>query len=135
MLMWFAASAWPSYVELPRWVLHAAYGLAMLGAVTCLAGVMAFKKAKTTVNPVTLNAASSMVTTGVYRLSRNPMYVGFALVLVAWSVCLASLIAALFLPLFIAYLCRFQIQPEERAMRAKFGLHYIEYAEQVRRWL
>ncbi|MDR9437787.1 MAG: isoprenylcysteine carboxylmethyltransferase family protein, partial [Thiohalophilus sp.] len=70
-----------------------------------------------------------------YRYTRNPMYLGFLLMLVAWGLFLGSVFAALLLPLFIIYMNRFQILPEERHMRALFGEAYLHYMSQVRRWL
>ena len=100
-----------------------------------LAGVVAFRQARTTVDPTRPDAASALVAAGVYRVSRNPMYVGFAFALAAWAVWLGNGVAALVLPLFVLYLNRFQIVPEERALRARFGASYEVYTRSVRRWL
>lgn len=79
--------------------------------------------------------ASALVTGSVYRLSRNPMYVGLALLLAAWAVYLSMLWPFLGPVLFVLYMNRFQIGPEERVMRGKFGEDYAAYAARVRRWL
>lgn len=76
-----------------------------------------------------------MVTSGVYRVSRNPMYLGFLLALAWWVVFLSHLLAFALLPLFMWYMNRFQIVPEERALAAKFGSEFTEYSRAVRRWL
>jgi len=76
-----------------------------------------------------------MVTSGIYRLSRNPMYVGILLMLAAWAVYLANILSASWLPLFVGYMNRFQITPEENALLAKFGGAYASYLKTVRRWL
>jgi protein-S-isoprenylcysteine O-methyltransferase Ste14 len=76
-----------------------------------------------------------MVTTGIYRFSRNPMYVGFALVLVGWACFVANLVAMLLVLAFVVYLNRFQIEPEERVLSARFGDEYRTYLRAVRRWL
>lgn len=112
-----------------------AVALAGSGGAMALAGVVAFRVKRTTVNPLTPAAASTMVTSGVYRLSRNPMYVGFFLALVGWAVYLSHVGAALLLPVFVAYMTRYQIKPEERALLARFGTEYAEYRSRVRRWL
>lgn len=109
--------------------------LAGFGVAMTLSGVVAFRVRRTTVNPLTPGAASAMVTSGVYRISRNPMYVGFFLALVGWAVYLSHIGAALLLPVFVAYMTRYQIKPEERALLARFGAEYAEYQSQVRRWL
>lgn len=113
----------------------AALGLALSGAAVALAGVFSFRANKTTVNPLTPTASSTVVSTGVYRFSRNPMYLGFLLALTGWAVYLSNAFAVLLLPAFVAYMNRFQIKPEERALLAKFGPRFAEYMAAVRRWL
>jgi protein-S-isoprenylcysteine O-methyltransferase Ste14 len=112
-----------------------ALGLVALGAALAVAGVIAFRKQHTTVNPLTPHASSSVVSSGVYRMSRNPMYLGFLLALAGWAVYLSNAGAALFLPVFVAFMTRFQIKPEERALLAKFGPEFERYRSRVRRWL
>ena len=109
--------------------------LALSGVWVALAGVQAFRRHKTTVNPLTPEQSSALVATGVYRISRNPMYLGFLLVLSGWAVFLAHALAALLLPLFILYMNRFQIQPEEQALTLRFGPAFRAYCQSVRRWL
>lgn len=113
----------------------AAVVLALVGVAVTTAGVLAFRARRTTVNPLTPGAASTVVSTGVYRLSRNPMYVGFLLLLVGWAVYLSNALAALLVPAFVAYMNRFQIEPEERALLAKFGPRFSDYMAAVRRWV
>lgn len=107
----------------------------LAGALIAFAGVIAFRRHKTTVNPLKPEQSSSLVDTGVYRFSRNPMYLGFLFALVGWCIYLANGAAALLLPAFLAYMNRFQIQPEERALSVRFGSQYIVYSKSVRRWL
>jgi protein-S-isoprenylcysteine O-methyltransferase Ste14 len=109
--------------------------LAGLGALIALAGVRAFRAHGTTVNPLTPEATTSVVDTGIYRYTRNPMYLGFFLALGAWSVLLMHPAALLALPAFIAYLNAFQIQAEERTLTTLFGESYVTYQTKVRRWL
>jgi protein-S-isoprenylcysteine O-methyltransferase Ste14 len=98
-------------------------------------GLLAFRRARTTVNPLRPGKASALVATGVYRITRNPMYVGMALLLCGWAAMLGSL-AALAGPLvFVLFITRFQIVPEERVLSAKFGEDYTRFCQQVRRWL
>jgi protein-S-isoprenylcysteine O-methyltransferase Ste14 len=78
--------------------------------------------------------ASSLVVTGIYRHTRNPMYLGGLVMLSGWALFLATLSACLFLPLFVAYLTRFQIIPEEKVLRARFGTEFDDYVKRVRRW-
>jgi protein-S-isoprenylcysteine O-methyltransferase Ste14 len=105
------------------------------GILFCFAGVISFRQAKTTVNPLKPDSASSLVDTGIYRVTRNPMYVGFALGLLAWSFYLASPWSLAGVVVFILYMNRFQIGPEERALHSLFSDEYYRYQARVRRWL
>jgi protein-S-isoprenylcysteine O-methyltransferase Ste14 len=120
--------------ELPaRGVLAACVALA--GVSTALAGIAAFRRAGTTVNPLRPEKASSLVTSGIYKMTRNPMYLGLLLVLVAWALFLSNALAVLILPAFILYMNHFQIGPEEAALTSAFGSAFMEYKSRVRRWL
>ncbi len=111
-------------------------GLFLIDALfCCLAGVYCFRRAHTTVDPLHPDKASRLVTGGIYRVSRNPMYLGFAILLLAWAVFLASPWRLLGVPAFMAFITRFQIRPEERALETLFGEEYRDYQAQVRRWL
>ena len=133
--MWFAAMQLPSLAFTLPWRHGLAVTISGVGILFLLAGIYAFQKAKTTLNPTKPTATSSIVASGVYRVSRNPMYVGFLLVLTGWAIFLSHPLPFLFLPVFVAYMNRFQISPEERALSAKFGEEYDTYKQSVRRWL
>lgn len=109
--------------------------LVCLGLGISIAGVLAFRRAKTTVNPVKASLTSSLVIRGVYRCTRNPMYAGFLLILLAWAVFLANPITVLWVFLFVLYITRFQIIPEERVLVSLFGAEYEAYKGRVRRWV
>lgn len=94
-----------------------------------------FFRAKTTVNPLRPENSSSLVVQGMYRLTRNPMYLGMLLVLTGVAFLLGSLSPFLVLPVFIAAINYLQIFPEERALTELFGASYLEYRQSVRRWL
>ena len=106
-----------------------------LGVLSVVQGARTFWRNETTIDPVALGRASTLVTGGVFRLSRNPMYVGFAAALVGWAVCLAAPWSLLGPVAFVLFTDRFQIVPEERVMRAKFGRAYDEYRAKVRPWV
>src|SRR4051795_9236743 len=126
-LMWFAASATPAlYVRFPASFLSSA-SLALLGAVICLSGVVSFRRAKTTVNPMRPDSTSSLVVSGIYKYTRNPMYLGFLLVLLGFAIFLSNLAAFTLLPAFVVYMNHFQIRPEERALGSLFGREYQSY--------
>ncbi|AAY91672.1 isoprenylcysteine carboxylmethyltransferase family protein [Pseudomonas protegens] len=109
--------------------------LVMAGLLFVLAGGLAFRRAKTTVNPLKPASASALVTSGIYQYTRNPMYVGFALWLLAWGLYLASPLVLLGVLGFVLYMNRFQIYPEERALGQLFGADFAAYRQRVRRWL
>ena len=112
-----------------------AWGIYVLGAFCSLLGVYQFRKAQTTVDPRYPEQVSSLVRAGIYRYSRNPMYLGFLLILLGWAIQLSELLSFVYLPLFVAYMNRFQIIPEERFIASKFGADFIDYQSSVRRWL
>ena len=135
LAMWGASrrSIDPLLTELVRVPL--AIALAVIGAAFDLSGLVAFRRARTTVNPMRPQSTSSLVDRGVYRLTRNPMYVGLAFMLCGWAVYLWSWWALPGPFAFAAYIDRFQIVPEERALSALFGANYMAYKNRVRRWL
>lgn len=110
-------------------------GLALAGAALALAGVIAFNRAQTTIHPLHPDKTSSIVTTGIYGVTRNPMYLGMAVVLAGLAVYLGNALALIGLPLFVVYITRFQIIPEEQILRAKFGAEFDNYANRVGRWI
>ncbi len=135
VLMWIAARALP-YLTFPipaRGTLAPAFVLA--GLLTAAAGVFEFHRARTTVNPLKPDAASALVVNGVYRRTRNPMYLGFTFILLGLAIALSNLAAALGVPAYVAYMNRFQILPEERALGGMFGAEFEAYARRSRRWL
>lgn len=106
-----------------------------LGIAVVLAGIWCFRRARTTVNPMQPSAATALVTGGIYRYSRNPMYAGFLLCLCGWACYLANIYAFAGPVIFVLYMNRFQILPEERALQQRFGQEYDAYRRLVRRWM
>ena len=106
-----------------------------LGIFFCLAGVVSFRRAKTTVNPLKPEAATALVSSGIYGISRNPMYVGLALFLLAWVMYLSSPWVSIGVVGFVLYMNQFQIEAEERALKDIFGPEFSRYQAKVRRWL
>jgi protein-S-isoprenylcysteine O-methyltransferase Ste14 len=130
-----AARLWPgASVRFPGQaiiaVLLAAAGLAVIAA-----GISRFRRARTTVNPLKPEEASALVDTGVFARTRNPMYLGMALGLAGLAMWLGHAAGAVMLAGFVGYITRFQILPEERALRANFGAAFDAYTARVRRWL
>lgn len=114
-------------------VIAAIIGIA--GIALGVSGVLAFRRLRTTVHPSDPEKASAVVDDGVYRFSRNPMYLGLALILSGWAVFLGDAANIVLIAVFIAYMTQFQIKPEERVLEAKFGAAYTDYKHSVRRWL
>ena len=113
----------------------AAPALLCLGLGIAVSGVVAFRRARTTLNPIKASSASALVSSGVYRFTRNPMYLGLLLALIAWALFLSNPLALVLLPVYVLYIYRFQIIPEERILTSLFGTEYTAYMESVRRWL
>jgi len=133
--MWFASSL-VSPVVVPFGVrVGVALALLVIGQSISISGMVAFRRAKTTMNPIKPGAASSLVSSGVYRFTRNPMYLGLSVSLLGWAMFLSNPLALLGVPLFVLYINRFQINPEERVLSSLFGAEYTAYKEKVRRWL
>lgn len=135
VLMWLCAGVGPQW-SLPYDVKVAVTGvLVTIGIAFDFTGLVAFLKRKTTINPLKPRNTTALVTEGIYRITRNPMYVGMAFLLMAWAVWLSALTPIAGPVIFIAYITRFQIVPEERALNELFGAAYAEYAARARRWL
>ena len=113
----------------------ASLGLMLAGLGVAIAGVLAFRRHRTTVDPREPGKASALVTTGIYSVTRNPMYLGMALIVAGFGLGTNSLIALSLAPVFVVALTKFQIEPEEAVMRRLFGEDYESYAARVPRWL
>jgi protein-S-isoprenylcysteine O-methyltransferase Ste14 len=135
LVMWALSRVTPSVTVRGFPIIMTAVVIALVGGGITLSGAIAFRRAKTTVDPFKPERASSLVTFGVYRMTRNPMYVGLLMVLIGWAVFLVNVWSALGPLVFVAYITRFQIQPEEGALASLFGEAYASYKSRVRRWL
>ena len=129
--MWWAAEPGAA----PLWRIALAFVLFMAAGIIGFPALRSFRRAGTTIDPVRIDRASSLVTGGIYRLTRNPMYVALSLLLTAWAVWLGGTLVWAGPILLVLWLDRFQIRPEERAMAARFGEDYHRYRSEVRRWL
>ena len=114
---------------------NAACVLLLLAGFLGIGSLLQFMKAATTHHPHTPEQSSTLVTKGCYQLTRNPMYLGLLLMLIAVHIAFASGWGFLSVPLFVVWLTRFQIQVEERVLRERFGQTYINYCQRVRRWI
>lgn len=114
---------------------HVGAGLAVFGIVLVLVGMFAFMRHRTTVDPHQPDRASALVTTGIYRFTRNPMYLGFLFVLSGWALLAGNWIAVALVPIFVVALNKLQIEPEERILEEHFGDAYRDYTQRTRRWI
>lgn len=134
-LMWVVAGHTGSYSMPAALRISTLLILLAAGAAIGLAGIWSFRKARTTVNPWRPHASSRLVVSGIYRYTRNPMYLALMLALAGWGLWLANLWALLLGFVFVPYMNRFQIRPEERALERLFGQSFRDYCRRVRRWL
>ena len=133
--MWFVSRVAPTFTfRVPFRPIVAAL-LAVCGIVIAGLGAAEFRRVRTTLNPIKPGSSSSLVTRGVYQRTRNPMYLGFLLLLIGVATGTANLLAFLFLPLFVFYMNEFQIKPEERALATLFGDEFENYRSGVGRWI
>ena len=133
--MWLVANYVPSlqFAMPARKLLVAAFFC--LGGIVAMPAIAAFRAAGTTVDPRFPDKASGLVVGGIYRYSRNPMYLGLLCLLIAWAFYLSNLLAFACIPFFVLGMNRLQIRPEEIAMEKQFGDEYRAYRKSVRRWI
>ncbi len=130
------ASGYLPKVSIHPWIRVASSAVTLMaGMYFCFSGVLEFRRHKTTVDPRYPDNVSKFVDSGIYTLSRNPMYVGFALILISIVFFLSSPVLLLGVIAFVMYMNRFQIEPEEVHLSEAFGERYEAYKQKVRRWL
>ncbi len=134
-IMWFVAKSEFAYPISIPYPLALSISLAVIGiAVAAIAGRQ-FGIAKTTVNPLSPETATSLVDGGIFSVSRNPMYVGLLLISIGWASWLGSLTNIAVIVLFVVAITNLQIKPEEEALRKLFGEKFDDYCRNVRRWI
>lgn len=135
VIMWVVSKIFPAFTFGSIQSIMVAVAVALLGLAVSLVGIVAFRRAHTTIDPKHLTETSTLISSGIYRYSRNPMYLGVLLMLVGWAFYLGNVLSLLCTLIFIAYITRFQIIPEERLLREKFEKEFLSYQRRVRRWL
>jgi protein-S-isoprenylcysteine O-methyltransferase Ste14 len=133
MLALAKASGPPAFDEALR--IDGASVLFVLGLASAASGAFAFQRQGANINPHKIDRGDVLVTTGVFRWTRNPMYLGLTLLLCGYAFYLARPLCLLGPIAFVPFITRFQIIPEERAMLAKFGERYADYCAKTRRWI
>ena len=134
-LMWLLARTDFAYPFDFGYPLLAASIFVLLGAGIAVSAVREFRRVHTTVNPMRPENATTLVDTGVFAFSRNPMYLGLALLLVGWGTWLGSAGSFAVIVLFVLAMTVLQIKPEENALAQIFGDDYVKYCQRVRRWI
>jgi protein-S-isoprenylcysteine O-methyltransferase Ste14 len=133
-LMWSMHRWWPIVIWLGApWNRIGALPIAT-GIAIAAAAITRFRQSGTTLNPLEPGKATHLVTDGIFRLSRNPMYLGLSLLLIGWALWLGTASPWLVPPVFVLFIYRAQIVPEERALETLFGARYLEYRHTVARW-
>ena len=136
VLAWGMAQMTPSlsfHLANLQWALFLL--LVASGVAIAISAVLRFHRAETTIHPTNPNETARLVTSGIYRFTRNPMYLGLLLLLSGWNMMLGNLASLISLVAFVTYINRFQILPEERILKAKFGAEYETFCHKVRRWI
>ena len=140
-MLFFAALMWALDRYCPITTLIAApwnrlgWCLIAIAPLAPLTAMMQFRRAHTTINPLDPAKVTVLVTDGIYRWTRNPMYLGLFVLLAGWAIHLGTLSCFVLPPLFVLFMTQIQILPEERALREHFGDDYERYYRQVGRWV
>lgn len=134
-VMWALNHYFPVLTIVPGPWTRLGWCLMAMASAAPIAALIQFRRAHTTVNPHKPETASTLVTAGVYAWTRNPMYLGLAILLLGWAIKLGTFTPVLIALLFIPFIQHVQIRPEERVLRAQFGKDYDQYCNRVRRWL
>lgn len=117
------------------WLRPSGFIIAMLGLALNLVPKLQFRRSQTTVNPLAPERASHLVTGGIYRYTRNPMYLGQACLVLGWALWLQLATAFLPVAVFVVYITYLQILPEERVLSRKFPAAFEQMRHRTRRWL
>lgn len=135
LLMVYGLSHYLPLLALPSMLIGVHKYVALAGVLVALSGIWEFRKVKTTIDPTKPGKASHLVTNGIYRVTRNPMYLGMLLIIIAAVLKFANYYGFIALPFFVLYITTFQIKPEERCIEGIFGEEYMQYKKKVRRWI
>ena len=133
LMIYFSRNIFPDINNIIFYILSLFF--IILGPFILISAVRSFKAEQTTINPININNASSLVISGVFKYSRNPMYLGMVFILLALSFRFNFVGGILFTSIFIMYITKFQIIPEEAAMKSIFGEDFNKYKNKTRRWI
>lgn len=111
------------------------YALALFGIFILALTVLRYFRRRTTIQPNKLDQMSTLVTDGVNRYSRNPMYLAMLLLILSAGLYWGTFLVLIAAPAFVLVINKMQIEPEEEALEAIFGRDYLDYKQRVRRWM
>ena len=134
-LMWLVAEFVPEFTYVFPGQTYIVAFFVTCGVAIDLVSIRAFSRKKTTISPVSPENTSSLIIDGIYRYSRNPMYLGLALILTGFGVWLENLVCLSLVPGFVWYISKYQIEPEEEVLLEKFEGEYADYIQRVGRWI
>jgi len=133
--MWALSRYFPIVRFIPASWRRVGWYLITIALIALVAAFIQFLQARTSVNPHRPEMTTTLVTSGLYAWTRNPMYLGLSILLLGWAIKLGTL-SALLGPLFFVPLIQYiQINPEEQALQMQFGRNYEQYCNRVNRWL
>ncbi len=135
LMMWLLSQLLPTLSMPSSNLFRVGIVIMLLGFCLDVIALLQFRKNKTTISPLSPEKASTLVISGLYKYTRNPMYLGLLIVLTGWAFFLGNLASFACLPIFVRLITRFQILPEEQILGEQFGEPYEQYLTQVRRWI
>ena len=133
--IWLVARTFPQWQIMLPYQREVGTLLIGIGILIEVASIVEFIRARTTINPIDPDKTRALVTNGLYRISRNPMYLGMVVLLTGWAIRLGNPLNVILIAAFVFLITVLQIKPEERILRDKFGPAYDAYCKKVRRWI
>jgi protein-S-isoprenylcysteine O-methyltransferase Ste14 len=133
-IMWMISSYVPELGYSFRFSNYLVGAFLISGVIIDLTAIKSFMQAKTTISPLSPNNSSSLVVSGIYKFTRNPMYVGLVLILTGFAFWVENYGAFAVVPCFVYFITNYQIIPEEEILIEKFGIPYADYCATVNRW-
>lgn len=108
-------------------------GISALGLILGLMAIYEFKRVRTTTDAH--GSVKSIVSSGIYRFTRNPIYLGFVLMLIGLPLNIGSYWGIILVPVLVISMNKVVIEKEEVYLEKKFGKAYADYRSRVRRWM
>lgn len=133
LVAYFLGRFIPLPFVMPSVLRYVGAALVVVGVLLGLGAFLEFQKARTTLDPH--GSTTQIVTSGVYRFTRNPIYLGFLLMIIGLPLYLGFVWGIVLAPLYIFLMNHLVIQHEEQYLERKFGDVYTSYTSRVRRWV